>query len=83
MLTKPKPATGAAAAEKVAALKSQIYALTKNKDNGLKNTEAETQQILDLATQLGKLNQVRLMGIQAHLISRIWQLVYAICLYYI
>ena len=58
--TKPKALTGQAAKEEAARLKGELYRLCKGKDNGLKATEAETQQVLDLAERLGKLNQVRI-----------------------
>lgn len=56
--TKPKVPTGQAAKEEAARLKQELYRLCKGKDNGLKATDAETQQVLDLADRLGKLNQV-------------------------
>ncbi len=57
----PKPAasnakTSAAAAAQAATLKQELYALAKGKDNGLKATEAEKEQILAVASQLIKLN---------------------------
>lgn len=57
--TKPKPLTGQAAKEEATRLKGELYQITKNKQNGLKASEAETKQVLDLAERLNKLNQVR------------------------
>jgi len=56
--TKPKPLAGQAAKEEAARLKQELYRIAKGKDNGLKATEAETAQVLDLAERLNKLNQV-------------------------
>ena len=56
--TKAKAPSGQAAKEEAARLKAELYRICKGKDNGLKASEAETKQVLDLAERLGKLNQV-------------------------
>ena len=59
--TKPKPSK-ADVADEAAALKAELYRICKGKDNGLKASEADTQQVLAIAEKLAKLNQVRRVG---------------------
>lgn len=77
VLSKPSAAkkTPAAIAAEAAALKQDLYAVAKGKDNGLKASEADKAQILALAEELIKLNPTKSIA-TSNKVDGTWRLVY-------